>query len=194
MRSPIPLTGLVAAALGAELLAADRAAVVETPVVAGGVVGTASRGKRLSPDGRRRWLAGCRPRRPSVGCGAPAPGCQPKQRHPSTPMDRRCATSSPRVRRRERSADTRHWRGASSRWPALPVAGGQATRQRLLDATSAAVAEGRYRDLTVVDVSRRAETSPATFYQYFPDIESAVLSLLGRTHGLRRPSVAHARH
>lgn len=55
---------------------------------------------------------------------------------------------------------------------------GQATRQRLLDATSAAVAEGRYRDLTVVDVSRRAETSPATFYQYFPDIESAVLSLL----------------
>ncbi len=55
---------------------------------------------------------------------------------------------------------------------------GQATRQRLLDATSAAVAEGRYRDLTVVDVSRRAETRPATFYQYFPDSESAVLSLL----------------
>lgn len=55
---------------------------------------------------------------------------------------------------------------------------GQATRQRLLDATSTAVAEGRYRDLTVVDISRRAETSPATFYQYFPDIESAVLSLL----------------
>lgn len=55
---------------------------------------------------------------------------------------------------------------------------GQATRQRLLDATRSAVAEGRYRDVTVVDISRRADTSAATFYQYFPDIETALLSLL----------------
>lgn len=55
---------------------------------------------------------------------------------------------------------------------------GQATRRRLLDATRAAVADGRYRDLTVVDISRRADTSTATFYQYFPDVESALLSLL----------------
>lgn len=55
---------------------------------------------------------------------------------------------------------------------------GQATRQRLLDATRAAIAEGRYRDITVVDISRRADTSAATFYQYFPDIEAALLSLL----------------
>lgn len=69
--------------------------------------------------------------------------------------------------------------GAAPRAADGRVAGrrGQATRQRLLDATRAAVAEGRYRDLTVIDISRRAETSPATFYQYFPDIESAVLSL-----------------
>ena len=55
---------------------------------------------------------------------------------------------------------------------------GQATRQRLLDATRDAIGDGPYRDLTVVDISRRAETSTATFYQYFPDIESALLSLL----------------
>ena len=55
---------------------------------------------------------------------------------------------------------------------------GQATRNRLLDATRAALADGPYRDLKVVDISRRADTSPATFYQYFPDVEAAVLALL----------------
>lgn len=34
-----------------------------------------------------------------------------------------------------------------------------------------------YRDLKVVDIAREAGTSPATFYQYFPDIEAAVLVL-----------------
>ncbi len=34
-----------------------------------------------------------------------------------------------------------------------------------------------YRDLKVVDIAREAATSPATFYQYFPDVESAVLVL-----------------
>ena len=55
---------------------------------------------------------------------------------------------------------------------------GQATRQRLLTATRTAVADSPYRDLTVVDISRRADTSPATFYQYFPDVEAAVLALI----------------
>jgi len=36
-----------------------------------------------------------------------------------------------------------------------------------------------YRDLRVVDVARAAGTSPATFYQYFPDAETAVLELSG---------------
>jgi AcrR family transcriptional regulator len=35
----------------------------------------------------------------------------------------------------------------------------------------------RYRDVTVIDVARAAGTSPATFYQYFPDIESALIEL-----------------
>lgn len=54
---------------------------------------------------------------------------------------------------------------------------GRATRRRLLDATRALLDEGGYRDLTVVEISRRAGTSPATFYQYFPDVERAVLVL-----------------
>ncbi len=34
-----------------------------------------------------------------------------------------------------------------------------------------------YRDLKVVDIAREAATSPGTFYQYFPDVESAILVL-----------------
>ena len=34
-----------------------------------------------------------------------------------------------------------------------------------------------YRDLKVVDIAREAGTSPATFYQYFPDVEAAILVL-----------------
>jgi AcrR family transcriptional regulator len=34
-----------------------------------------------------------------------------------------------------------------------------------------------YRDLKVVDIARAAGTSPATFYQYFPHVEAAVLAL-----------------
>jgi AcrR family transcriptional regulator len=39
------------------------------------------------------------------------------------------------------------------------------------------LAAGSYRDLRVVDVARQAGTSPATFYQYFADVEEAVLAL-----------------
>lgn len=34
-----------------------------------------------------------------------------------------------------------------------------------------------YRDVKVIDVARKAGTSPATFYQYFPDVEAAVLEI-----------------
>lgn len=34
-----------------------------------------------------------------------------------------------------------------------------------------------YRDVRVIDVARKAGTSPATFYQYFPDVEAAVLEI-----------------
>jgi len=34
-----------------------------------------------------------------------------------------------------------------------------------------------FRELKVIDIAREANTSPATFYQYFPDVESAILVL-----------------
>ena len=59
----------------------------------------------------------------------------------------------------------------------LPGRRGLATRKRLLAATASLLETTGYRDLKVVEVAREAGTSPATFYQYFPDAESAVLVL-----------------
>jgi AcrR family transcriptional regulator len=52
-----------------------------------------------------------------------------------------------------------------------------ATRRRLLDALGGMLATTSYRDLKVVDVARAAGTSPATFYQYFPQVEAGVLAI-----------------
>ena len=54
---------------------------------------------------------------------------------------------------------------------------GRATRQRLLERTAEMLQTSNYRDLKVVDIARGAGTSPATFYQYFPEVESAILVL-----------------
>jgi AcrR family transcriptional regulator len=59
----------------------------------------------------------------------------------------------------------------------VPGRRGRATRQRLLECTEGMLRASTYRDLKVVDIAREAGTSPATFYQYFPDVESAVLAL-----------------
>ena len=59
----------------------------------------------------------------------------------------------------------------------VPGRRGRATRQRLLDCTAEMLRTGSYRDIKVVDIAREAGTSPATFYQYFPDVESAILVL-----------------
>jgi AcrR family transcriptional regulator len=59
----------------------------------------------------------------------------------------------------------------------VPGRRGLATRQRLLERTRALLETTSYRDLKVVDIAREAGTSPATFYQYFPDVESALLAL-----------------
>jgi AcrR family transcriptional regulator len=57
---------------------------------------------------------------------------------------------------------------------------GRATRERLLVCTAALLEQRPYRDVTVIEIARRAGTSPATFYQYFPDVEAAVLDLAQR--------------
>jgi AcrR family transcriptional regulator len=51
------------------------------------------------------------------------------------------------------------------------------TRRRLLDATRELLDERSVRDVSVVDIARRAGTSPATFYQYFRDVSEATLRL-----------------
>jgi len=59
----------------------------------------------------------------------------------------------------------------------VPGRRGRATRDRLTTCTLNMLRDTNYRDLKVVDIAREAGTSPATFYQYFPDVESAILAL-----------------
>ena len=54
---------------------------------------------------------------------------------------------------------------------------GAQTRQRFLDATAQLLEDNGLRELKVVDIARTVELSPATFYQYFRDVEEAVLAL-----------------
>jgi AcrR family transcriptional regulator len=54
---------------------------------------------------------------------------------------------------------------------------GAETRGRLLAATAELLETHGIRDLRVVDIARRVGSSPATFYQYFRDVEDAVLVL-----------------
>ncbi len=54
---------------------------------------------------------------------------------------------------------------------------GAQTRRRLLDATAELLETHGIRDLRVVDIARAVGSSPATFYQYFRDVETAVLAL-----------------
>lgn len=54
---------------------------------------------------------------------------------------------------------------------------GALTRRRLLDATATLLEDRGVRDLRVVDIARAVGTSPATFYQYFREVEDAVLAL-----------------
>lgn len=62
----------------------------------------------------------------------------------------------------------------------IPGRRGRQTRDRLLDATAAMLESRSYRDLSVVEIARSVNTSPATFYQYFSDVEAAILVLAGR--------------
>ncbi len=55
-----------------------------------------------------------------------------------------------------------------------------ATRDRILGATAELLAERSVLDLLVVDIARRAGTSPATFYHYFPGVEEVALVLAER--------------
>jgi AcrR family transcriptional regulator len=50
-------------------------------------------------------------------------------------------------------------------------------RRQLMDATVELLKQRSLRDLRVVDIARAVGTSPATFYQYFKDVEDVALQL-----------------
>ncbi len=56
----------------------------------------------------------------------------------------------------------------------LPGHRGQATRRKLLDGTVELLSSTPWRSVKVIDIARRAGTSPATFYQYFENVEQAI--------------------
>jgi AcrR family transcriptional regulator len=59
----------------------------------------------------------------------------------------------------------------------VPGRRGRATRDKLLKATAELLDKSSYRDITVVEIARRARTSTGTFYQYFTDVEAALVEL-----------------
>ncbi len=54
------------------------------------------------------------------------------------------------------------------------------TRRKILEATTALLDEKPLREMRVIDIARRIGSSPATFYQYFKDVEDVVLYLAGQ--------------
>jgi AcrR family transcriptional regulator len=59
----------------------------------------------------------------------------------------------------------------------VPGRRGLATRKRLVECTIELLSSTSYRDLKVTDITRAAGTSPATFYQYFVDLETILLAV-----------------
>jgi len=76
----------------------------------------------------------------------------------------------------------------------VPGRRGRATRARLLEAIGGLLGSTSYRTIRVIDIAREAGTSPATFYQYFPDVEHAILVLAEQTaeDGLAVADIARA--
>ena len=56
----------------------------------------------------------------------------------------------------------------------VPGQRGRATRSRLLEATIEVVSQTPWRSVRVIDIAKVAGTSPATFYQYFENVEAAI--------------------
>lgn len=59
----------------------------------------------------------------------------------------------------------------------VPGRRGRATRRKLLDTTAELLRDTPWRAITVTHIARKAGTSPATFYQYFENVEQALLVL-----------------
>jgi AcrR family transcriptional regulator len=59
----------------------------------------------------------------------------------------------------------------------VPGRRGLATRGRLLESTGKLLSTTPWRSIKVIDIARAAGTSPATFYQYFENVEQVILVL-----------------
>ena len=51
------------------------------------------------------------------------------------------------------------------------------TRRKILEATVGLLSEKPMREMRVIDIARKIGSSPATFYQYFKDVEDVVMHL-----------------
>jgi AcrR family transcriptional regulator len=67
----------------------------------------------------------------------------------------------------------------------------ESTRTRLLHATAKLLAESGVLDLKIVDITREIGSSPATFYQYFIDVDAALLALAEEATADEQPLVSH---
>lgn len=54
------------------------------------------------------------------------------------------------------------------------------TRRKILEATVVLLSQKPMREMRVIDIARAIGSSPATFYQYFKDVEDVVLHLAGQ--------------
>jgi len=59
----------------------------------------------------------------------------------------------------------------------VPGRRGLATRQRLIEQTAELLLATPWRSIKVIDIARAAGTSPATFYQYFENVEAVITVL-----------------
>src|ERR1039457_6130061 len=59
----------------------------------------------------------------------------------------------------------------------VPGRRGLATRTRLLECTAELLSSTAWRSIKVIDIARQAGTSPATFYQYFENVEAVITVL-----------------
>ena len=67
----------------------------------------------------------------------------------------------------------------------------EGTRSRLLEATAKLLSEQGVLELKIVDITREIGSSPATFYQYFVDVDAALLALADEATRDETPLVAH---
>jgi AcrR family transcriptional regulator len=67
----------------------------------------------------------------------------------------------------------------------------ESTRTKLLEATAKLLSESGVLELRIVDITREVGSSPATFYQYFVDVDAAILALVELATADEAPLVSH---